>query len=156
MSSQVRSHSRWESEVVLLCASYKIEVTKMTKQKRFYFHRHFHSALFRFPQVLHYDLHIASCSTIPSLIQLFLTLPFKSIHTSLALSIHSSQLLTCFRIFADAQPGQKLEFHNGWWEDGKLIVEDRFSDLGVYPMYYNLVEEESDAEELQGSSGSDE
>ena len=32
----------------------------------------------------------------------------------------------------------------------------RFSDLGVYPMYYNLVEEESDAEELQGSSGSDE
>ena len=23
------------------------------------------------------------------------------------------------------QLGQKLEFHNGWWEDGKLIVEDR-------------------------------
>eukprot|EP00884_Botryococcus_braunii_P002045 jgi/Botrbrau1/11841/Bobra.0175s0006.2 len=54
------------------------------------------------------------------------------------------------------QPGQKLEFHNGWWEDGKLIVEDRFSDLGVYPMYYNVVEEENDAEELQGPSGSDE
>eukprot|EP00884_Botryococcus_braunii_P017037 jgi/Botrbrau1/4016/Bobra.0016s0026.1 len=54
------------------------------------------------------------------------------------------------------QPGQKLEFHNGWWEDGKLIVEDRFSDLGVYPMYYNLVEEERDVEEVQGSSGSDE
>eukprot|EP00884_Botryococcus_braunii_P007363 jgi/Botrbrau1/16628/Bobra.0068s0048.5 len=39
------------------------------------------------------------------------------------------------------QLGQKLEFHNRWWEDGKLIVEDRFSDLGVYPMYHNLVEE---------------
>eukprot|EP00884_Botryococcus_braunii_P000312 jgi/Botrbrau1/10281/Bobra.0120s0003.1 len=23
------------------------------------------------------------------------------------------------------QPVQKLEFHNGWWEDGELIVEDR-------------------------------